>query len=132
MYNDQFCCNSKSVIFFRTLKCNRTCISCGKKIKKGTPVLIQGRYTDRARIVICPDCGAEFYFRATTRQIPVSEEDIKRGEQEVQALIEKSKQSFEKEQNQVLEQRIESIMKDYSTERILKLVLLKSKRKRNV
>ena len=132
MYNDQFCCSSKSSIFFRTLKCNWTCISCGKKIKKGTPVLIEGRYRDRAKIVICPDCGAEFYFRATTKQIEISEDDIKRGEQKVKAALEASKKAFEAENDQIFEQRIESIMKDYSTEKILKLVLLKSKRRKHV
>jgi predicted nucleic acid-binding protein len=114
MYNKDLLTNKASILEIRKLKINRRCNSCGHMVKKETPMLIRKRASEKSRLVICPECCGEIYFRALTKTIELTQEQ---------------KDKIEREVDNLFDQRITLLLKDYSSEAIIKEVLRRKRGK---
>lgn len=126
MYNKDFCSFENNILEFISCKGNRTCWSCGHKIKKGTPCLSKKHRT--RSFIMCPDCGAEFYFRATTKQIIISKEETERIEKELEQAKKLKLDRIQEEVEKHFFDRISLLLKDYSSERIIREVLKRNRK----
>lgn len=109
MYSTNFLKNPSYYSLDR-LKLNRTCFTCGNKIKKGSIAFFDHRST--RRFVMCTNCAAEIYYIA--EHIPIKSTP----EQE-----EIAKEFIKKELELHVSDRVDSLLKEYSAERIIKEVL---------
>lgn len=119
MYNPDFL-NGETALKLDRIQGNRTCWTCGHKIKK-TTVAFYNSARPRG-FIMCMDCMAEAYFRGTTHHF----DDIK-SLQEQQKLLQEAK--TQKEVDLHFQDRINLLLKDYEAEKIIKEVLKRVKRK---
>jgi hypothetical protein len=104
----------------------RTCHSCGERIEKGK---LYAGSSGMSYVNVCRNCLGEGYFQLSHQEIPL-EEDLAQKQKDYEKRKEECLKKIGKEEIELFDARMNSILKDYSGDRIIKEVLARIRKKK--